>query len=67
MFVFRDDGTCSMEGKEMYYYAQGYTLQVGDRPEELNVPWRIVDLRPKSLSLRNQQTQRQYKCARTEE
>ena len=67
VFIFRDDGTCSMEGKEMFYFAQGYTLQVGDRPGELDMPWRIVDLRPKSLSLRNSQTQRQYKCVRVED
>ncbi len=67
VFIFRDDGTCSMEGKEMYYYARTYSLLVGDRPDELDILYNIVDLRAKSLSLRHEDTGKLFKCARVEE
>jgi len=63
-FIFRDDGSCLIEGKEMYYYARQYLLQVGSRPDELNISYNIVYLRPKALSLRHMGNQTLYKCER---
>ena len=66
-FIFREDGTCLIEGKEMYYYARQYLLQVGDRPEELNIRYNIVYLRNQALTLRHEKTKVIYKCTLFEE
>ncbi len=65
-FVFREDGTANVLGKEMYYFARQYLVQVGLRPEELDTDYSIVSMRDKSLTLRNTKTRVQYKCARVE-
>ena len=66
IFEFRDDGTCVMDGKEMYYYARQYLLQVGERPEEININYNIVYLREKALTIQNTKTKTLYKCTRVE-
>ena len=67
VFVFRDDGTCTIEGKEMYFTARNFTLRAGDRPEELNVNYHIVDSREKRMTLRNQATKKLYKLTRVQD
>ncbi len=66
-FTFRDDGTCLIEGKEMYYFAKNFTLRAGDRPEELNVHYHIVDSREQRMTLRNESTKKLYKFVKVTE
>jgi hypothetical protein len=66
VFEFRDDGTCLMDGKELYYFARNYSLMAGDRPEKLDIAYRIVNLRDNSLSIQNQKNKVLYKCTRVE-
>jgi hypothetical protein len=67
VFTFRDDGTCTIEGKEMYFYAKNFTLMAGDRPEELNINYHIVDSREQRMTLRHTPTKKLYKFTRVAE
>ncbi|NLO12876.1 MAG: hypothetical protein GX124_01985, partial [Clostridiales bacterium] len=67
VFIFRDDGSCSIEGKEMFYSAKNFTLLAGDRPSELNINYHIVDSREKRMTLRHTPTKKLYKFTRVTE
>ena len=64
VFIFRDDGSCVIEGKEMFFSAKNFTLLAGDRPGELNINYHIVDSREKRMTLRHTPTKKLYKFTR---
>lgn len=66
-FIFRDDGTCSIEGKEMYFFAKNFTLKAGDRPDELNVSYHIVDSRELRMTLRHTPSKKLFKLTKVTE
>ncbi|MDI9521332.1 MAG: hypothetical protein QM308_09325 [Bacillota bacterium] len=65
-FVFREDGTATVLGKDMYYFARQYLVRVGLKPDEWNTDYTIVSMRGDTLTLRNTKTRVQYKCTRVE-
>lgn len=64
---FRDNGTCRIDGRELYYWARNYLLKTGDRPEELNTSYSIVRITEDALTLKNLKTKTYYKLTRTEQ
>lgn len=64
VFLFREDGTCQIEGKEQFFYAKNLRLVSGDHRERLNQNFQIVSESKKSLTLRNIQTKKLYKLKR---
>jgi len=64
---FRDDGTCTIDGRDYYFRATTYSFWLGDRPEELTVEWTIYNCRGNSLSILNNKTQAQYSLTRVTE
>ncbi len=67
VMVFRDDGTCTIDGRDYYYRAATYAFYVGDQPDELNNAWTIYSCQGKNLSIENNKTKSQYKLVRTQQ
>ena len=67
--IFRDDGTCQIDGKSMYYTvgASGaYSLSVGDQPSSLSHTYTILSLSEDELNLRNIKTRTVYKMEKAD-
>lgn len=66
VIIFREDGTCSFEGRELYFFAKNYTLKTGTRTDELTENYAIVRLPEsgKDLTLQNRRTKTYYKMTR---
>jgi hypothetical protein len=62
--IFRDDGTCTIEGRDYLFYARTYLLAVGDRKEELNNTYNILALSDDQLNLRRDDPRTLYKLVR---
>lgn len=62
--VFREDGTCTIDGRDYYFHATTYAFSVGDQPDELNQKWTIYSCQGKNMSLQNNKTKAQYKLKR---
>lgn len=65
--IFRDDGTCTIDGRDYYYRAATYAFYVGDRPEELTNEWTIYSCDNKNLSIQNNKAKTQYRLTREAE
>lgn len=50
--IFRQDGSCSIDGEEGYYLVNRYSMYTGKTPGELNVTHKVTRLVGDSLSLR---------------
>jgi tetratricopeptide (TPR) repeat protein len=53
---FRDDGTCTLDGRDYYFYAKNYTLETGDSADELAQTYEIVASSRSKLTVRNLKT-----------
>ncbi len=62
--TFRDDGTCTIDGRDYLFYARTYLLAVGDRKDELNSTYNILALSDNQLNLRRDDPRTLYKLAR---
>ncbi len=64
---FRDDGTCTIDGKDYYFTVNMYAMSVGSRKDDLNQSWQIYSCTEKSLSVINKNSKTQYKLTRVTE
>ena len=55
-YIFRRDGSCSIAGKEGYYGGSGYDITFGEEPYPTKKAYSVVNLRNKTLSLKNLET-----------
>lgn len=68
VMVFRDDGTCRIDGKEFYYTvgASGaYSMSVGTQANSLTYTYKILSLSDDELNLRNIKTRTVYKMEKS--
>ena len=63
---FREDGTCTIGGREYYFYAQNYALNTGDRPDGLDIAYSILNLTEKSFNLRRLSPRASYRMTRVD-
>ena len=64
---FREDGTCTINGRDYYFRATTYAFYAGDRPDEMVNEWTIYSCTEKALSIMNNRTKAQYKLTRITE
>ena len=62
---FREDGSCTIENKNYYYYAPNiYALQTGDSPDDLSLTYEIVTYGDNYLTLRHVKQKTLYRMTR---
>ena len=64
---FRDDGTCTIDGRNGYFTVNMYAMSVGTRANDLNQSWQIYSCTNKTLSVINNSSKTQYKLTRVTE
>ena len=66
---FRDDGTCTVFGKERYYYATQYAIYMGeeDDPEKMAYAYNIFSRSGTSMKLKDMKTNTYYQFTRAGE
>ena len=64
---FREDGTCTIDGKAYYFRGSQFAFYAGSRPDQLKDEWTIYDCDQKVLSVENNKTKVQYRMTRVEE
>ncbi len=62
---FRADGTCAIDGKELYFNVDGYALMIGETPKPLTRTHSIVSLDTKQLTIQRNDNNNVIKYART--
>ncbi|MGN0990016.1 MAG: tetratricopeptide repeat protein [Candidatus Ventricola sp.] len=55
-YIFRRDGTCSVAGWEGYFGGSGYDITMGSEPYPTKGAYSVVNLRNKTLTLKNLET-----------
>lgn len=55
-FVFRRDGSCSIDGQEGYFGGSGYDVTVGEEPYPTQAAYGVVGLKRGVLTLRDRQS-----------
>ena len=55
-YVFRRDGSCAIAGEEMYFGGSGYEICVGGEPYPTQAAYTVVNLKNKTLTLKNLET-----------
>lgn len=61
---FSEDGTCTIDGRKYYFYAQNYLLAVGDRQDDLDIRYNILNLTDKSFNVRRESPKATYRMTR---
>ncbi|MBR5231345.1 MAG: hypothetical protein IKW00_03750 [Clostridia bacterium] len=61
---FRDDGTCTINGDELFFYAKNFSLETGEKEDALKTKWTIHSCNGKTMSLENTRTRKQYKLTK---
>ena len=57
-FIFRRDGTCSIDGKEQYFGGSGYYIYLGEEPYPTVLAYHVVSLKKGALTLRDHETEK---------
>ena len=52
-YVFRHDGSCSIQGKEAFFGGSGYEIWIGDAPYPEKTAYTVVSLRGSVLTLKD--------------
>jgi len=55
-YVFRRDGSCAIAGEEKYFGGSGYEICVGGEPYPTQAAYTVVNLKNKTLTLKNLET-----------
>jgi len=55
-YIFRRDGSCNIAGAEGYFGGSGYDITFGSEPYPTEKAYSVVNLRNKTLSLKNLET-----------
>ena len=63
---FREDGTCTIDGEELFYYAGVYSLDTGDSPDNLSYTYNIVSNSQNALTLRHERLNLLYRMTLVE-
>ena len=66
-FIFREDGTCNIDGREYYYNATVYGLSIGDREDELTYTYNVMRLTEKNATLLHEKKNTYYRLTRVTE
>ena len=56
LYVFRRDGSCTLDGKDGYFGGHDYDIAFGDAPYPTGRAYSVVNLRGDTLTLRDAQT-----------
>ena len=64
---FREDGTCTIDGRDYYYYAGMYALDIGDRADDLEYTYNILSNTKNKLTLRHEKQNILYRMDRVTE
>lgn len=64
---FKEDGTCTLDGRSYYFFASQYAFFTGDKPDQLRTEWTIHSCTEEVLSIQNNKTNVQYKLTRVTE
>ena len=64
---FREDGTCTIDGKAYYFRGSQFAFYAGTQPDQLKDDWTIYDCDQHVLSVENNKTKVQYRMTRVEE
>lgn len=62
-FIFRRDGTCSIDGQELYYGGSGYEVFVGDAPYPAKRAYRVVSLKKGTFTLHEEETGKDFRMS----
>ncbi|MHC1786821.1 MAG: hypothetical protein AB9880_07160 [Christensenellales bacterium] len=62
--TFREDGTCTIDGREYLFYARPYQLAVGDRRDELSDTYNILAISDDQLNMRRDKPRTLYKLTK---
>ena len=60
-FTFRRDGTCRIDGKELYFGGSSYYVFVGEQPYPTKLVYNVVSLKRGVLSLRDEETNKNFR------
>lgn len=55
-YVFRRDGSCRIDGEELYFGGSGYEIRIGEEPYPTTGVYSVVSLRNGSMTLRSIET-----------
>ena len=55
-YIFRRDGSCAIAGEEKYFGGSSYEIYVGSEPYPTQAAYTIVNLKNKTLTLKNLET-----------
>lgn len=64
---FRDDGTCTIDGKAYYFRGSQFAFYTGAQPDALRDEWTIYDCTNETLSVENNKSKVQYRMTRITE
>lgn len=68
LFVFREDGTCLLDGQEAWYYVPNmYAVNTGEEPLPTAATYEIVSMKQSALTLRHIKNKTTYRLKRVEE
>lgn len=60
-FIFHRDGTCSIDGKALYFGGRAYDLYVGEEPYPTKAAYGVVSLKKDTLTLRDKATDKDFR------
>ena len=64
---FREDGTCTINGKDYYFRGSQFAFYTGTQPDQLKEEWTIYNCDQNVLSVENNKTSIQYSLTRVQE
>ena len=64
---FREDGTCTIDGKGYYFRGSQFAFYAGTQPDQLKDEWTIFSCENDVLSVENNKTKTQYRMTRQTE
>ena len=60
-FTFRRDGTCRIDGKELFFGGSSYYVFVGEQPYPTKLVYNVVSLKRDVLTLRDEETNKNFR------
>ena len=61
---FKEDGTCVIDGEELYFAGQIYRVSTGASPDQLEYRYNITHMTKNTMTLREAKTKKLYKMTR---
>ena len=60
-YVFRPDGTCTIDGEQMYFSGRGYEIFLGDAPYPTERAYLVVSLKKNVFTLHDEATDKDFR------